>query len=86
MLQFHQKWRIGWTEGATRWVVDSDGWASRFDLARDPGEEQDLAASDPEATTRADRGLTLLRRLQAREATPDSGLAASLKALGYTED
>jgi arylsulfatase A-like enzyme len=61
-----------------------------FDLARDPGEQHDIAAAEPERVTEMER--TLRAQLgSAPSATPtnevqlDEGLKERLRALGYVE-
>lgn len=73
------RWKAAW---------GPDGGARLFDLARDPGEERDLAAAHPERLRELER---LLRRLRRRPVVAEprdrpragEGRREELRALGY---
>jgi hypothetical protein len=74
--------------GQSKLVVGSDGRAELYDLAKDPGEAEDIAGKEPEEVKRL---LSELQRFRATRRTPSTGTSrvldekekARLRALGY---
>jgi arylsulfatase len=84
-------------DGSFKLITGRDGSGALYDLATDPGEQQDLAADLPGVAQRLAAGLVRIREENRRlrqsrpkqaaagDSAPDTQLLEQMKALGYVE-